>query len=77
LPSIIDRNEQIEDSRLRFSEKLDELYKKIAFCPTYLITREIFKKIIIEKNYCLLTGVSGVGKTYSFILYKILSEMVF
>jgi hypothetical protein len=53
------------------------MFKKLTFCPTYVITGQIFRKILEPERFQFLTGQYGVGKTYSFILYTLLSEMIF
>ena len=55
----------------------DIKFRKLSFVPTYIITGQIFRSIFEESNSNLLTGQYGVGKTYSFVLYKLLSEMIF
>jgi hypothetical protein len=52
-------------------------FRKLKFCPTYLITGQIFRQIFSSTDYQLLKGPSGVGKTYSLILYTLLSEIIF
>jgi hypothetical protein len=53
------------------------IYRKLQFCPTYFVTGQIFRKIFRLKEVRFLTGQYGVGKTYSFILYNVLSEIIF
>lgn len=52
-------------------------YKKITFCPTYFTTSQVFRRILSSKKYLVLTGHFGIGKTYSFILYRVLSDMIY
>ena len=52
-------------------------FRKLRFCPTYFVTGQIFRQVFKGSDFLLLTGQYGVGKTYSFILYTLLSEIIF
>jgi hypothetical protein len=52
-------------------------FRKLRFCPTYVVTGQIFRAIKESPNFLLLTGQYWVGKTYSFILYRLISEIIY
>jgi hypothetical protein len=52
-------------------------YKKLKFCPTYMTTGQVFRSLMFGQNTLLVTGHYGIGKTYSFVLYRLLSDIIF
>ncbi len=57
-------------------EDLGNLYKKIVFCPTKMITGQVFNYILNANQSNWIYGISGISKTFSFILYILLSNYV-
>jgi hypothetical protein len=55
----------------------NSLYKKIVFCPTMLVTGQVFNEICFPKSSHIVSGQYGIGKTYAFILYKVLSDNIY
>ncbi len=49
---------------------------QIVFCPTRIITGEVFKYILNHRGPNWMQGHNGVSKTFSFILYVLLSNYV-
>ena len=68
-------NEEVEIKVDEINEKdyLDYKFRKLQFCPTYFVTGQVFRQIFQLSEYRFLTGQYGAGKTYSFILYTLLS----
>ncbi len=52
----------------------NEVYKKIKFWPTRIVTGQVFSTIMDRDKFYMITGQSGVGKTYAFLLYKLLGN---
>ena len=48
----------------------------IAFCPTKMITGQVFRYILESCGANWMQGHLGISKTFSFILYIILSNYV-
>ncbi len=46
------------------------------FCPTHLTTGFIFQQILSRVAVTLISGHLGVSKTFSFILFHLLSSYV-
>jgi hypothetical protein len=73
-------NEEVEVNAEEMEEEdLRELkFRKLKFCPTYLITGQIFNSILCQKNLDYLhVGPQGSGKSHSLLLYVLLSEIIF
>lgn len=49
---------------------------QIVFCPTRMITGQVFKYILNHRGPNWMQGHNGVSKTFSFILYVLLSNYV-
>ena len=50
----------------------------MSFCPTYAVTTEVFKKIDkwlnSGRDRLDLKGFSGIGKSFSLVLFKVLEN---
>jgi hypothetical protein len=52
------------------------VYRNIVYCPTKMITGQVFRFILEGRGQNWMQGYRGVAKTFAFILYIILSNYV-
>ena len=50
----------------------------LMFCPTYQVAPKIFRQLLNDRtSFYLYVGKFGIGKSWSFILFKYLSDIMY